>query len=67
MRAVSAAIPFTHSIKAARELTDGASFTSVADLVGAELVVAGAYLIAGYALLRFFEIQGRRHASLERS
>jgi hypothetical protein len=25
------------------------------------------YLVAGYLLLRFFEYQGRRHATLERS
>jgi ABC-2 type transport system permease protein len=67
MYAVSQLIPFTHSIEAARELADGASFGSVADLVGAELLVGGAYLAAGFALLRFFEGQGRRHATLERS
>jgi ABC-2 type transport system permease protein len=67
MRAVSQGIPFTHSIAAARELADGATFASIADLVGAELLIAGAYLAAGYALLRFFEGQGRRHATLERS
>jgi ABC-2 type transport system permease protein len=67
MRAVSQVIPFTHSIEAARELADGAELTSVLDLVGAELLIGGAYLAAGYLLLRFFEGQGRRHATLERS
>jgi ABC-2 type transport system permease protein len=67
MRSVSQAIPFTHSIEAARELADGAELASVLDLVGAELLVGGAYLAAGFALLRFFEGQGRRHATLERS
>jgi ABC-2 type transport system permease protein len=67
MHAVSQLIPFTHSIEAARELADGASFASVADLVGVELLVGSAYLAAGFALLRFFEGQGRRHATLERS
>jgi hypothetical protein len=67
MRAVSEAIPFTHSIEAARELADGAGLRSVLGLVGAELVVAGTYLVAGYALLRLFEVQGRRHATLERA
>ena len=47
-------LEFTHSIQAARE-------------VGADLLVASVYLAAGYALLRFFEVQGRRHATLERS
>jgi len=67
MRTVSEVIPFTHSIQAARELADGATLSSVLDLVGAELLVAGVYLVAGYFLLRFFEAQGRRHATLERS
>ena len=67
MRAVSDYIPFTHSIEAARQLVDGASVSSVLDLVGAELVIGVAYGFAGYLLLRFFENQGRRHATLERS
>jgi ABC-2 type transport system permease protein len=67
MRTMSQGIPFTHSIEAARELANGASMASVLDLVGAELLVGVAYLIAGYSLLRFFENQGRRHATLERS
>jgi ABC-2 type transport system permease protein len=67
MRTVAQGIPFTHSIAAARELADGATLRSVLDLVGAELLVGAAYLLAGYALLHFFEEQGRRHATLERS
>jgi ABC-2 type transport system permease protein len=67
MRTVSHGIPFTHSIDAARELADGAALTSVLDLVGAELLVGGVYLLAGFVLLRFFEGQGRRRATLERS
>jgi len=39
----------------------------VLDLVGTELLLGVAYLAAGYLLLRFFENQGRRHATLERS
>jgi ABC-2 type transport system permease protein len=67
MRAVSEVIPFTHSIQAARELADGAALSSVGGLVSAELLVGGAYLVAGYLLLRLFEGQGRRNATLERS
>jgi ABC-2 type transport system permease protein len=67
MESVAQFIPFTHSIAAARELAAGASLASVADLIGAELLVGGAYLVVGYVLLRFFEGQGRRHATLERS
>ena len=67
METASRGIPFTHSIEAARELADGASLTSILGLIGRELIVGGAYLAVGYALLRFFEVQGRRHATLERS
>ena len=67
MQTVSQWIPFTHAIEAARELVDGASASSVLDLVGTELALGVAYLAVGYLLLRFFENQGRRHATLERS
>lgn len=67
MRGVSDYLPFTHSIAAARQLVAGESAASVLDLVGAEVVIGVAYGIVGYLLLRFFENQGRRHATLERS
>jgi hypothetical protein len=67
MQSVSDVIPFTHAIEAARELADGAPFSSVSDLVGTELLIGFVYLCAGFALLRFMEWQGRRHATLERS
>jgi ABC-2 type transport system permease protein len=67
MRPFSDYIPFTHSIAAARELVDGASASSVLGLVGTELLIGVAYALAGYLVFRFFENQGRRHATLERS
>jgi ABC-2 type transport system permease protein len=67
MSTAAQALPFTHAIKAARELADGASLASVADLIGAELVIGLMYAAIGYSLLRFMEVQSRRHASLERS
>jgi ABC-2 type transport system permease protein len=67
MSAVSLGLPFTHAIKAARGLADGASFGSVTGLVGTELAIGLAYVVGGYLLLRFFEWQGRRHATLERA
>ncbi len=67
MQSISQVIPFTHAIEAARELADGASLSSVSDLIGTELLIGVVYLGVGYVLLRFFEWQGRRHATLERS
>lgn len=67
MSAISHGLPFTHAIQAARHLADGDSLGSVAGLVVTELGIGLAYLVVGYGLLRFFEWQGRKHATLERS
>jgi ABC-2 type transport system permease protein len=67
MSAVSHGLPFTHAIAAARDLADGASFASIGGALATEVAIGLAYLGAGYALLRFFEWQGRKYATLERS
>jgi ABC-2 type transport system permease protein len=67
LSAISPFLPFTHAIAAARELADGAAFSSVVDTLGTEVLIGLAYLVVGYAMLRFFEWQGRRHATLEQS
>ena len=60
-------MPFTHAIKAARELAAGAGLSDVRGLLGAELLVGVIYGVAGYSLLRWFEVLSRRYATLERS
>jgi ABC-2 type transport system permease protein len=67
MSTISQYLPFTHAIAAAREIADGASLGSVADTLGTEVLIGLSYLVAGYALLRFFEWQGRKHATLEQA
>jgi ABC-2 type transport system permease protein len=67
MQTVSDVIPFTHSIEAARKLVNGAATSEVMGLVGIELLIGAVYAVAGYLLLRFFENQGRRHATLDRT
>jgi ABC-2 type transport system permease protein len=67
MSTISQYLPFTHAIAAARELADGASLASVTDTLGTELLIGLGYLVAGYALLRAFEWQGRKHATLEQA
>jgi ABC-2 type transport system permease protein len=67
MSTAAQGMPFTHAIAAARDLADGSSLGGVAGLVGAEVLVGTVYGLVGYALLRWFEAQGRRHATLERS
>ncbi len=67
MSTAAQGMPFTHAIKAARELVAGSGLGDVGRLVGAELLVGAAYGLVGYSVLRWFELQGRRHATLERS
>jgi ABC-2 type transport system permease protein len=67
MSTAAQGMPFTHAIKAARQLAAGSGLGDVSGLLGAELLVGAAYGLLGYAVLRWFELQGRRHATLERS
>jgi len=60
-------LPLTHAIAAARRVADGASLGSVATSVLVELGLGFAYLLLGFALLRWFELEGRRHGTLERA
>lgn len=65
MQAVSEYIPLTHGIEAARRLADGAALADVAGLVAAEAAIGVAYVVAGYAVLRFMERQSRLRATLQ--
>jgi ABC-2 type transport system permease protein len=65
MSFLSQGMPLTHGIEAARRLAAGQSLGTVGGLIGAELLVGAAYGVAGYALLRFMEVQSRRLATLE--
>src|SRR5215212_6983887 len=65
MQDVSQVLPLTHAIKASRELAAGAPFSSVTDLLAVEVGIGITYLAAGLLLLRVFEWQGRKHATLE--
>ena len=65
MQVVGRGMPLTHGIEAARKIASGASLSSVRGLIVTELVVGACYFAAAYVLLRVFEAEGRRRASLE--
>jgi ABC-2 type transport system permease protein len=67
IQSLSSVIPVTHGIEAARELADGATLADVADLLLAELAIGGVLLVVGLVMLRVFEWEGRRSATLETS
>jgi ABC-2 type transport system permease protein len=66
-QSLSNVLPFTHAIEATRGLAAGESLSDQAGLIATELGIGLVYLAIGYAMLRFFEWQGRKHATLERS
>lgn len=65
LQAISQVIPLTHGIEAARRLADGAALGDVSGLLGTEIGIGAAYFVAGLLLLRLFEYEGRRSATLE--
>jgi len=66
MSAVAQGLPLTHAIAAARQVADGASLGAVDALVAKEIGLGIAYMAVGFTLLRWFEMQSRKHATLDR-
>jgi ABC-2 type transport system permease protein len=65
METVSRGLPLTHGIEAARAIADGVAFSEVSNLVATEAAIGGVYALVAYMLFRFFEVEGRRRATLE--
>ena len=65
MQVVGSGMPLTHGIEAARRVAHGASVSSVGGLIGTEALIGLCYFAVGYLLLRVFEAEGGRRASLE--
>lgn len=65
IQAISSGIPLTRGIQAARDIANGASVGDVAHLLAGEAVIGAIYLVVGFGLLRLFEYEGRRTATLE--
>ncbi|MCU1673542.1 MAG: type transporter [Frankiales bacterium] len=58
-------LPLTHGIAAARRLAVGAALPDVTGLLLQEAALGAAYVLAGLGLLRWFERESRRRATLE--
>lgn len=67
MSTTAQGMPLTHGIEAARKLADGASLRKVDQLLAAETLIGSVYVVAGYSLLRYFEWESRRLATLDRA
>jgi ABC-2 type transport system permease protein len=65
MATIGSGLPLTHGIAAARDVAAGASLADVSTLVWKEAAVGVAWAIVAYGMIRFFELEGRRRATLE--
>ncbi|MFC7532069.1 ABC transporter permease [Actinoplanes sp. GCM10030250] len=65
MAAAGEALPITHAAEAARQLAAGHGLGAAAPALGAELLVGIGYALLAAALLKIFEAESRRRASLE--
>lgn len=64
MADIGRSLPLTHAIEAARAVAAGGSLHSVQGLLVREAALGLAYGAGGFLLLRYFELQSRRHATL---
>jgi ABC-2 type transport system permease protein len=66
MARIGSWLPLSHAIEAARGIADGESLVEVGGLLLDELGIAVLYAVLGLVLLRFFEDESRRRATLDR-
>ena len=67
IQTLSSVMPVSHGIAAARELAAGATLSDVSGLLAAEVGIGLVLLVVGLVMLRVFEWEGRRSATLETS
>jgi len=65
MQVISFALPLTRGIAAARALIAGQPAAEVMPLIAGELIIGILYVLAGYFLFRWFEMQAKRRGTLE--
>jgi ABC-2 type transport system permease protein len=65
LQAIGSGLPLTHGIEAARDLVAGQTLADTGRLPLLELAIGVAYAGIGILLLRLFELESRRTASLE--
>jgi ABC-2 type transport system permease protein len=65
MATVGRVLPLTHGIEAARALVGGAGWSQVAPLVADEAGIGLVYVLIGLVMLKAFEVESRRSATLD--
>ncbi|GLZ00861.1 ABC transporter permease [Actinoplanes sp. NBRC 103695] len=65
LAAIGQGLPITHAAAAARLLAGGADLTEALRPLGIEVLVGAAWAVLAALLLKVFEVESRRHASLD--
>ncbi|MEV6637139.1 ABC transporter permease [Actinoplanes sp. NPDC051470] len=65
MAAIGQVLPITHAAAAARLLSAGSPFAEAVPQLGLEVLVGSAWALLAAALLKIFELESRRTASLD--
>jgi ABC-2 type transport system permease protein len=65
MATIGSYLPLTHAIEATRAVVCGAGWAQVSGLVVDEVTIGAVYLLIGLAMLRYFEVESRRSATLD--
>lgn len=65
MASVGRLLPLTHGIEAARSLVAGQGWSDINGLVVDEAVIGVVYLLIGLVMLKWFEVESRRSATLD--
>jgi hypothetical protein len=65
MQAISEVLPLTHGIRAARLLIAGADLQQVAPLLLTEFLIGVVYVLIGYVMFRWFELQAKKRGTLK--
>jgi ABC-2 type transport system permease protein len=65
MSGIAGYLPLTHGIAAAREVAAGTAFADVTGALATEALIGVCYLVVGMVMLRLFEVESKRNATLD--
>ena len=66
MSAIGRCLPLTHGIEAARTIAAGGRLAHVSGLLWTEAAIGATWVVVAFLMLRFFELESRRTAALDR-
>jgi ABC-2 type transport system permease protein len=65
MQAISWSLPLTRGVASARRVIAGGTLRDVIGMLASELLLGAVYVLLGYALFHWFEVEAKRKGTLE--